>query len=633
MPRRSRHRHRGDDDDDDDYDYDGDDDIPPPPPPPRARLPEDGQNNTSVATSDTDTILWDILSSSTDNSRTYAQFDVSSARASAKSGETLSIVTTKSVDINKEVEMSTEGSPFQAYDYEERVDSKAPARNRDAGKHKGGEKTRKRKGSDEDFIMGFSRMKLCSLGIISAIAVVGGVLGHFIVSQRDSSPSSLGGDHVADLDPDSSDATFLTNNPPTSPTRKPTGFATRKPTGFSTRKPTRFPTDNPMPSPTASIPFNEKKFSTFSFIVMGDIPYSDEEAEILELQFKQLDKTLLDEDLFLVHVGDIMSGSADARSNCNIEDYEAFKRMITKFSPLPALVLPGDNDWTDCTDQDEGWANWEENFISLEWSWVAQQNLTSTGITRRSSNNNDFFIPHIIERQANRQENFSFAHEGVLFIGLNMVSENTSGTEFENRMEDNTEWVLDQLDKRRGELRAVFMFGHAPIEEFFEDIEEELMEDLGEIPVVYIHGNGHKWVTSQPFGDRSPFWKVQVDQGANAPPLRVTLYGEDSPFDIESRENRNDELFDDIIGIDRQGGSSNGPLLSGIGSDILVPVGGDSCTKNKPCGRCEGDCDEDSDCNVGLKCFHRDDTERVTGCTGDRRRDVGWDYCYDPSGV
>ena len=45
-----------------------------------------------------------------------------------------------------------------------------------------------------------------------------------------------------------------------------------------------------------------------------------------------------------------------------------------------------------------------------------------------------------------------------------------------------------------------------------------------------------------------------------------------------------------------------------------------------PLGRCEGDCDSDSDCAEGLTCFQRDGKEAVPGCNGEG--DSGSDYCY-----
>jgi hypothetical protein len=43
-------------------------------------------------------------------------------------------------------------------------------------------------------------------------------------------------------------------------------------------------------------------------------------------------------------------------------------------------------------------------------------------------------------------------------------------------------------------------------------------------------------------------------------------------------------------------------------------------------GLCEGDCDYDSDCDAGLRCFQRDGYESVPGCSGSGKK--GWDYCY-----
>ena len=43
---------------------------------------------------------------------------------------------------------------------------------------------------------------------------------------------------------------------------------------------------------------------------------------------------------------------------------------------------------------------------------------------------------------------------------------------------------------------------------------------------------------------------------------------------------------------------------------------------------CEGDCDEDSDCAPGLKCFQRNWNEAVPGCRGLSYKQ--WDYCYNP---
>ncbi|KAL3768118.1 hypothetical protein ACHAWO_008286 [Cyclotella atomus] len=55
------------------------------------------------------------------------------------------------------------------------------------------------------------------------------------------------------------------------------------------------------------------------------------------------------------------------------------------------------------------------------------------------------------------------------------------------------------------------------------------------------------------------------------------------------------------------------------------------CTAEYPCGACEGDCDDDTQCASGLKCFSRiqGSVEFVPGCRG--MGIAGMDFCYDPT--
>ena len=45
---------------------------------------------------------------------------------------------------------------------------------------------------------------------------------------------------------------------------------------------------------------------------------------------------------------------------------------------------------------------------------------------------------------------------------------------------------------------------------------------------------------------------------------------------------------------------------------------------------CVGECDADTQCAAGLKCFQRSKGESVPGCTGAGAKGT-WDYCYDPA--
>ena len=48
----------------------------------------------------------------------------------------------------------------------------------------------------------------------------------------------------------------------------------------------------------------------------------------------------------------------------------------------------------------------------------------------------------------------------------------------------------------------------------------------------------------------------------------------------------------------------------------LREYGSNDCFAGNPCGECSGDCDDDSSCDGDLKCFQRDNFERVPGCAG-----------------
>ncbi len=51
--------------------------------------------------------------------------------------------------------------------------------------------------------------------------------------------------------------------------------------------------------------------------------------------------------------------------------------------------------------------------------------------------------------------------------------------------------------------------------------------------------------------------------------------------------------------------------------------------KNPKLSLCEGDCDRDTDCQTGLKCFQRSGYTKVPGCIGRGKR--SWDYCVPKS--
>ena len=77
-----------------------------------------------------------------------------------------------------------------------------------------------------------------------------------------------------------------------------------------------------------------------TFGVLGDTPYTAGEVQRLDALIDDMNREKLD---FVVHVGDI---GADA---CSDVWLEARKRQFARIRH-PVVVIPGDNEWTDCRD-------------------------------------------------------------------------------------------------------------------------------------------------------------------------------------------------------------------------------------------------------------------------------------------
>lgn len=66
----------------------------------------------------------------------------------------------------------------------------------------------------------------------------------------------------------------------------------------------------------------------------------------------------------------------------------------------------------------------------------------------------------------------------------------------------------------------------------------------------------------------------------------------------------------------------------GGGSSLVTKGDNGSPSSAFPLGKCQGDCDRDSDCAGNLVCFQRSGTQSVPGCSGSGKR--GTDYCVEP---
>lgn len=334
-----------------------------------------------------------------------------------------------------------------------------------------------------------------------------------------------------------------TKMPSRSPTRHPSANPTPSPTDEPTQTPTKRPSPNPtpVPPPPTFAPPTAYGHDTFSFYVMGDVPYSDDEEKVLKQQLKDIDRLASTDDAqFIIHVGDIFKRG---RYECVRKTYQNVADMFVKLSPIPTIVLPGDNDIYDCDDWQEAEELWESTFLGFEQNWDTRYNFPST-----------------VLRQDSRQENFSFTYADVLFIGMNIIasSEGETGAREDDRFDDCREWMEDTVSahvRSTSDLRAVVFLGHADkFPDLFERAEEMLAHT--KVPALYIHGNGHEWEMEKPISKWNEYLRIQVDQGGEAPPLKVTIRGTTAeakaspfyaPYNYQYMHTSN-------IKLDRQGG-------------------------------------------------------------------------------
>ncbi len=223
---------------------------------------------------------------------------------------------------------------------------------------------------------------------------------------------------------------------------------------------------------------------------MGDTPYSEGEVRRLE---SLIDALNAEELAFVAHVGDITSG----RGPCTDEWFEARKQQLARIRH-PFILLPGDNDWTDCHrsgfDPMERLARWRTLFCFPEKSFSGREIR--------------------LERQAGEYcEHVRWEHEGLLFVALNVQGSNNNlgrteamDAEHERRMAAVFEWLDESIAaaESRGAAKVVVLMQADPFERRSPDGFARLRNVLAEHAqwlkgrLVLVHGDSHVYKDDEP---------------------------------------------------------------------------------------------------------------------------------------
>ncbi|GAB3056865.1 hypothetical protein GCM10027053_17940 [Intrasporangium mesophilum] len=151
----------------------------------------------------------------------------------------------------------------------------------------------------------------------------------------------------------------------------------------------------------------QQKEGHYTFAVIGDVPYGDEQIAKFPSWIDQINAT--PGLSFTIHVGDIKNGS----SKCTNEYFSMIRTQFDRFT-MPLIYTPGDNEWTDCHRTNNGTYNPLERLTRIRSTF-----FTTPGQTLGTD-------PVTVDSQAAAgfPENVTLRRQGVDLAVLHVVGSN-----------------------------------------------------------------------------------------------------------------------------------------------------------------------------------------------------------------
>ncbi len=232
-----------------------------------------------------------------------------------------------------------------------------------------------------------------------------------------------------------------------------------------------------------------------TFSAYGDIPYGSSDYPTLQQHIT--DHNRYSPSAFILHIGDILSGSCD---ESKYADFANFMKGLA----VPAYLVVGDNEYSDCDDPVAALAMWKKYFLTFG------ENFCGAPYT---------------EHQSVRPENIAFTMNGVLFVGINLVGGSVHDqNEWDTRMQQDADWVSQQFQAKVSQVRAAVVFAQTgnrsavtPFTTLFRAAAAAFTK-----PVLYIHGDLHSYKLDQPWPEQN-ITRLEVPKGNAESPLEVTV--------------------------------------------------------------------------------------------------------------
>jgi hypothetical protein len=244
----------------------------------------------------------------------------------------------------------------------------------------------------------------------------------------------------------------------------------------------------------------------WNFAVMGDTPYDVREEALLGPMIQSMNSENL---AFVVHVGDIINGSG----RCTDAVFDQRKALFQTFTH-PFVLVPGDNDWTDCH---RGGMDPMERLARIRTLFATgDSNLGRRGVRLERQSELD-------ARYAEYAENVRWEMNKVIFVGLNVPGSNNNlgrnaqmDAEYARRMEANFEWLDQAVKKAEREAVAALVVliqanpdfegtwkRPAGVPDGFESLRKVLATHALWLkkPMLFVHGDTHSFQLDRPMND------------------------------------------------------------------------------------------------------------------------------------
>ena len=160
--------------------------------------------------------------------------------------------------------------------------------------------------------------------------------------------------------------------------------------------------------PAQATPSVDAGDSSFTFGVIGDVPYGPAQVERFPQMVTELNNQ--DELKFVTHLGDIKAGSAP----CTDDYFAAIKTQFDRFE-APLIYTPGDNEWVDCHRVNNGAYNPLERLDTLREMFFNTPGKTLGGN-----------MPVKSAAEQGLPENVTFSKDRVAFSVINVQGSNNS---------------------------------------------------------------------------------------------------------------------------------------------------------------------------------------------------------------